>query len=71
MGGYHFASSYHAFVTGFDTTKEDIISVLSVTGDVVTAKLVAVQVDGAELPYQGTYTISGDQIVAADVRSAG
>jgi hypothetical protein len=51
-------SSYTAFAAGFQGTAHDSVSILSVTGSVVTARLAARQTDGSVRTYQGTYWVT-------------
>ena len=46
LGGRFTGSSYSAFAAGFQDTAHDKVSILSVTGNVVTARLAARQTDG-------------------------
>jgi hypothetical protein len=71
LGGQHFAASYGAFVAGFDGLAHDELTVLSDDGRDVTARLDAVQADGTTRVFQGTYTVSGAEIVAASVHEIG
>ncbi len=62
LGGRNSGSSYSSFVSGFATTKNDTVTILSVSGNVVTARVAALQADGTVKTYQGTYTISNGVI---------
>ena len=64
------SSSYADFVHGYDTTARDTVTIVSVSGDVVTARLSALQTDGTVRLYQGTYTVSHGVITAFDVHTA-
>jgi serine/threonine-protein kinase len=68
LGGRNATSSYPAFVQGFDGTAKDTAAVLSVAGDVVTARITALQTDGTVKTYQGTYTVRSGVIVTFNVR---
>jgi hypothetical protein len=68
LGGSNFSASYPAFVEGFSGTTKDTITILSVTGSVVTARLVAQQADGTVKTYQGTYTVTDGAITKANVQ---
>jgi serine/threonine-protein kinase len=59
--------SYAAFRDGFQGTANDILNIVSVTGNVVTAKLEAQQTNGTVQDYAGTYTVSGGIISQSDV----
>jgi cytoskeletal protein RodZ len=67
LGGQNAGGSYASFVSGFSTTATDTLAIVSVSGDVVTARLTAVQTDGAVDTYQGTYTVHHGVIVGFDV----
>jgi transcriptional regulator with XRE-family HTH domain len=67
LGGRNTSGSYAGFVSGFSTTARDTLTILSVSGDVVTARLTAQQTDGAVDTFQGTWTVDHGVIVGADV----
>ena len=71
LGGQNTGSSYSSFVSGLTTTANDTVTILSVSGNVVTARLTAQQTDGTIKSYQGTYTISNGVIVGFNVRQVG
>lgn len=66
MGG-----SYSSFVNGFDTTASDTVTILSLSGNTVTARLTAEQTDGTVKTYQGTYTVDNGVLVKFDVQQIG
>jgi len=68
LGGRNTGETYRAFVSGFATTAHDTVTIQSVSGDVVTAQLVAEQTDGTVKTYQGTYTVEGGVITQFSVR---
>jgi hypothetical protein len=65
------SSSYSQFVSGFATTSNDAVTVLSTSGDVATAQLVAQQDDGSTKTFTGTYTVVGGVITAFHVEQTG
>ena len=67
LGGRNTGGSYASFVNGFAGTAKDTLTIVSVSGDVVTARLSAKQTDGSVDTYQGTYTVHHGVIVGADV----
>ncbi len=67
LGGRNAGGSYAQFVSGFSTTGHDTVTIVSVSGDVVTARLIARQTDGTVNIYQGTYTVDRGVIIAFDV----
>lgn len=71
LGGQQTGSSYSSFVNGFTTTANDAVTILSVSGKVVTAQLTAQQTDGTVKTYQGTYTVSNGTIIGFNVRQVG
>jgi hypothetical protein len=68
LGGDHFGGTYAAFVQGFSTTAHVDLTSVSSQGDTVGVVFVATQDSGAQLTYQGTYTVSNGIIVSADVQ---
>jgi Helix-turn-helix domain len=71
LGGRNTGQSYPSFVSGFSTTARDTLSIMSVLGDVVTARLTATQTDGTVDTYQGTYTVDRGVIIGFDVVQVG
>jgi hypothetical protein len=67
LGGRNTGGSYSGFVSGFSTTERDTLTIVSVSGDVVTARLTALQTDGTVTSYEGTYTVDHGVIVGSDV----
>jgi tRNA A-37 threonylcarbamoyl transferase component Bud32 len=68
LGGRNTGETYRAFVSGFAGTASDAVTIQSVSGDVVTAQLVAEQTDGTVKTYQGSYTVEGGVITEFNVR---
>jgi hypothetical protein len=61
-------SDYAGWVAGYDTTVSISLGTFSAFGsDQVQASLSAVQSDGSVKTYEGTYTVSGGVIVAANI----
>jgi hypothetical protein len=67
LGGRNTGGYYASFVNGFAGTAKDTLTIVSISGDVVTARLSAKQTDGSVDTYQGTYTVHHGVIVGADV----
>jgi transcriptional regulator with XRE-family HTH domain len=67
LGGRNAGGSYADFVSGFSGTAKDTLTIVSVSGDVVTARLNAQQTDGTADTYQGTYTVQHGVIIGFDV----
>jgi hypothetical protein len=71
LGGRNTGLSYPSFVSGFSTTVRDSLTIMSVSGDVVTALLTAQQIDGSIDTYEGTYTVDDGVIIGFHVRQVG
>jgi serine/threonine protein kinase len=71
LGGRNAGTSYPGFVQGFGTTARDTATILSVTGNVVTARIEAQQTDGTVKTYQGTYTVQNGVITQFNVSQTG
>jgi serine/threonine protein kinase len=71
LGGRNTGPSYQSFVQGFGTTAKDTATILSVTGNIVTARINAQQTDGTVKTYQGTYTVEGGVITKFNVSQTG
>jgi len=71
LGGKNTASSYPKFVNGFTGTARDNVTIVSVSGDVVTVKLAAAQSDGTVKDYQGTYTVDHGIITGSNINPTG
>ena len=67
LGGQNTGGSYPSFVSGFTGTAHDTLTIVSVAGDVVTARLSAQQTDGTVQIYQGTYTVHHGVITGFDI----
>ncbi len=61
------SESYADFVAGFAGTARDTVTIVSVSGDVVTARLRARQDDGTVKTYEGTYTVINGAISSSDI----
>jgi hypothetical protein len=68
LGGRNTGTSYADYVAGFNGTATDTVTIVSVTGDVVTARLVADQADGTVKTFGGSYTVAGGVIIQFSVR---
>ena len=71
LGGKNIASPYSKFANGFNGTAKDKVTVVSVTGGVVTVKLAAVQTDGSVKHYAGTYTVANGIITGSQIQQVG
>ena len=68
LGGSNFSSSYAAYVAGFQGTVDDVITIISVEGRVVTVRLAALQADGSTKTYEGEYTVIHGVIAKSSVQ---
>ncbi|MGC0384264.1 hypothetical protein [Streptomyces sp. SAI-129] len=68
LGGKNLDQDYDSFVAGFATTQRDDVTVTGTLGDDVSVTVVAWETDGTQTTYEGTYTVSGGVITAADMR---
>jgi hypothetical protein len=68
LGGKNIGQSYATFASGFATTDHDVVTIESTDGNAVTANLTAVQTDGTQRTYHGTYTITDGVITRFSVR---
>jgi hypothetical protein len=67
LGGSNFSPSFAAYVAGFQGTVHDVVTIISVKGNVVTASLAARQADGTTKVYQGTYTVVNNVITKSSI----
>jgi hypothetical protein len=67
LGGSNSGSSYAAYVAGFQGTVNDVVTIISVSGSVVTADLAALQSDGTTKNFEGTYTVINGVIAKSSV----
>lgn len=68
LGGSNTGQSYQQFVQGFNGTQQDTLTIQSVSGNVVTAGLSALQTDGTVKTFQGTYTVNNGVITSFAVQ---
>jgi hypothetical protein len=68
LGGSNTGQSYQQFVQGYNGTQQDTLTIHSVSGNVVTAGLSALQTDGTVKSFQGTYTVNNGVITSFHVR---
>ena len=71
LGGDNTRTSYPRFVAGFGHTRRDVVTILTWTGDQVTAKIAAFQTDGSVLYFQGAYVVGSGVITSFNVHQAG
>jgi hypothetical protein len=68
LGGDNSGSTYQGFVDGFTTTERDTVTILSVSGHLVRARVAALQTNGVVQTYQGNYTVNHGVITAFSIR---
>ena len=68
LGGKNSGSTFPEFIHGFGTTQQDRLTIVSVSGNVVTAKVDALQTDGTVQHYQGSYTVEHGVITTFDIQ---
>ena len=71
LGGDHTKTSYAQFAAGYSGTRRDVVTILTWTGNQVTAKIEAFQTNGAVKEYQGTYLVRSGVITSFNVRQVG
>jgi serine/threonine-protein kinase len=71
LGGKNTASSFSQFENGFAGTASDNVTVVSVSGGVVTVRLVANQTDGTVKDYAGSYTVVQGVITGSNIKQTG
>ncbi|MFG3135671.1 hypothetical protein ACGFZA_05530 [Streptomyces sp. NPDC048211] len=67
LGGKNLGTSYSTYVSGFEETARDAVSVTDAQDDTVYVDITAYQTDGARHAYTGTYTVLDGVIVGADI----
>ncbi len=63
--------TFASFKAGYAGTLHDTLTILSISGNVVTAKLAAAQTDGTVKNFQGTYTVTNGVISDTHVLPVG
>ncbi|MFC1429224.1 hypothetical protein ACEZDB_00925 [Streptacidiphilus sp. N1-3] len=71
LGGENLDSSYDHFVNGFSGTVADTVNVTGSQGNTVSVRLDAVQSDGSDRTFAGSYTVRGGRITAASIAATG
>jgi eukaryotic-like serine/threonine-protein kinase len=66
--GSNTGTTYASFVSGFKGTEKDTLTILSVSGDVVSIRLSALHTSGEVQVFEGTYTVRSGVIVSTDVQ---
>jgi hypothetical protein len=71
LGGDNTKTSYPQFTAGYSGTRRDVVTILTWTGNQVTAKIAAFQTNGAVKEYQGTYLVRSGVITSFNVHQVG
>ena len=71
LGGDHLGESYAAYADSYSDTAEDDVTIEAVTGNTVVASLVAMNIDGTEQTFTGTYTVQNGVIIAFNFQQTG
>ena len=71
LGGDNTKTSYAQFAAGYSGTRRDVVTILTWTGNQVTAKIAAFQTNGAVKEYQGTYLVRSGVITSFNVHQVG
>ncbi len=71
LGGDHTGVTYQQFLTGFQGTRRDVATILTWTGDRVTASIAAFQTDGTVKKFAGSYVVERGVITSFDVHQVG
>jgi tRNA A-37 threonylcarbamoyl transferase component Bud32 len=69
LGGKNTGVSYATFVQGFGETASDDLTIVSVSGNVVTVLLDATQTNGTVQHFHGTYTVTDGVITVSNIRA--
>jgi hypothetical protein len=67
LGGKNFGQDFNTFKGGFAGTDHDVLTIRAVNGGQVTVDLVAVQANGSQRTFHGTYTVTGDTITGHNI----
>ncbi|MEV5953829.1 hypothetical protein AB0M11_08660 [Streptomyces sp. NPDC051987] len=71
LGGKNLDSSYDSFVSGYTTTQQDTVDIVSVTGDEVQVTIEALQTDGTTKSYDATYVVHDGEITSGTATQTG
>lgn len=71
LGGKNLDASYDSFVSGYATTAQDTVDIVSVTGTEVQVTLEALQTDGTTKTYDATYTVQDGVITSGTATQTG
>lgn len=67
LGGQNTGTTYDDFVRGHSSTANVTVTILAVTGDVVTARIIGVDTEGTARTFEGTYTVHNGVIIHINV----
>ena len=71
LGGDHTGVTHQQFLAGFQGTQRDAVTILTWTGDQVTASIVAFQTDGTVKKFAGSYVVQTGVIISFNVHLVG
>jgi hypothetical protein len=71
LGGDRTGPTYPQFIAGYRGTQRDVVTILTWTGDQVTAKVAALQTDGTVKQYKGAYVVQNGVITSFNVVPVG
>ncbi|WP_406436929.1 hypothetical protein OHB00_22485 [Streptomyces sp. NBC_00631] len=71
LGGKNLDSDYDSFVSGYATTQQDTIAVVSATDTEVQVTIEALQTDGTTQSYDATYTVEDGVITSGTATQTG
>ncbi len=71
LGGDHTGVTHQQFLAGFKGTQRDAVTILTWTGDQVTASIVAFQTDGTVKKFAGSYVVQTGVIISFNVHLVG
>jgi hypothetical protein len=71
LGGDHTGVTHQQFLAGFQGTQRDAVTILTWTGDQVTASIAAFQTDGTVKKFAGSYLVDNGVITSFNVNQVG
>ena len=71
LGGENLGQSYAEFSAGFADTEVDSVEIIATHGHTVSIYLTAVNYDGSQETFAGSYTVIGGQITGASISQTG
>ena len=71
LGGDHTGVTHQQFLSGFQGTRRDAVTILTWTGDQVTASIAAFQTDGTVKKFAGSYLVHYGVVTSFNVHQVG